>query len=253
MQVPCFYTLPQRVVVTGASSGIGLAVARSLIDAGSEVVGIDIAASPDIDGPYEHVRGDLSTVEGIGAVSAHLKERGCDGLVHAAGIMRTDANRDIADSLGAQLWALHVVAPQRLCAMLLPAMPDRTGRIVMLSSRASAGRAGRALYAASKAGSEALVRSLALEVMDRGITVNAVAPGPVETAQTTDPDRADAAVALPPLGRLIAPEEIAATVLFLLSDMAGAITGQTLVQCGGLSLAPPSPEPAQQGAQHETL
>ena len=95
--------------------------------------------------------------------------------------------------------------------------------------------------------------SMALTVMARGITVNAIAPGPVRTAQTTDPNRADAAVALPPMGRLIVPQEIAATVLFLLSDAAGAITGQTLVQCGGLSLAPPSTATPQRGADHETL
>jgi NAD(P)-dependent dehydrogenase (short-subunit alcohol dehydrogenase family) len=253
MQVPSSNTLPQRVVVTGASSGIGLAVTRSLIEAGSEVVGIDIAMAAHVDRRYRHLRGDLSTLEGIGTVASKLKTAHCDAFVHAAGIMRSDAHRDMARSLGASLWALHVVAPQRLCALLLPAMPDRTGRVVMLSSRASAGRAGRTLYAASKAGSEALVRSMALEVMDRGITVNAVAPGPVETAQTTDPDRADAPVALPPMGRLIAPDEIAATVLFLLSDAAGAITGQTVVQCGGLSLAPPSPGVQQEGAGHEAL
>lgn len=253
MQLPSATTLPRKVVVTGSASGIGLAVTASLLEAEAGVVGIDIAGSPDLTSGYEHIRGDLSTFDGIAAVMAELRGRRCDALVHCAIIMRTDANADIAQSMGEALWALHVVAPQRLCELLLPTMPDRVGRVVVLSSRASAGRAGRALYAASKGGSEALVRSMALTVMARGITVNAIAPGPVRTAQTTDPNRADAAVALPPTGRLIVPQEIAATVLFLLSDAAGAITGQTLVQCGGLSLAPPSTATPQRGADHETL
>jgi 3-oxoacyl-[acyl-carrier protein] reductase len=230
-----------RAIVTGSASGIGRAIAVGLLDLGYSVSGIDIADDPDLPGPYSHLRHDLATSEGLAAALAAVASVPTHILVHAAGIMRGDAAQDIAQDHGAALWTLHVAAPQRLAETVLPNMPDHVGRIVVISSRAAQGRAGRGLYAASKAGSEALVRSLALAVLPRGIAVNAVAPGPVITAQSTDPARADAPVALPPIGRMITPEEIAATVLFLVSGPAGAITGQTLVQCGGLSLVPPRP------------
>ena len=80
------------------------------------------------------------------------------------------------------------------------------------------------------------VRSIAAELAPRGITVNIVAPGATDTPMLRDPKRASVAPKLPPIGRMIQPEEVAATVAFLLSPMAGAITGQTIIICGGASL-----------------
>lgn len=231
-------------VVTGSSSGIGRAVAAALLDQGCAVIGVDRDEAPALGGRYAHLRHDLAGAGGLSAAVAALSQTAAFAFVHCAGVMRSDAAPDMVESDGAPLWMLHVVAPHRLASALLPRMPDGAGRIVVVSSRASQGRAGRGLYAASKAGSEALVRSLALATLARGITVNAIAPGPVATAQSTDVGRADAPVATPPIGRMIAAEEIAASVAFLLSAGAGAITGQTLVQCGGLSLLPPAPTSA---------
>lgn len=237
---------PPLAVVTGSCSGIGRAVTMALLGDGYRVIGLDIAAAPALGGSYVHLQRDLSSMEALNtaeaALAAAIGGRETKAFVHSAGVMRGDASPDLAADGGAALWTLHVAAPQRLAALLLPRMRSGDGRIVVISSRASQGRAGRGLYAASKAGSEALVRSLALQTMTRGVTVNAVAPGPVATAQSVDPGRADAPVATPPIGRMIAAEEIAATVLFLLSTAAGAVTGQTIVQCGGLSLAPPAPD-----------
>lgn len=231
-----------RAVVTGASSGIGRAVAAALLETGYDVIGIDRADAPDLGDAYTHLRHDLSTADDIEAAAQAIATAPTRVFVHSAGIVRTDASEGMQQSPGAVLWALHVAALQRLADAVLPQMPDGRGRIVVLSSRASQGRAGRGLYAASKAGCEALVRSLALANLHRGISVNAVAPGPVATAQSIDPARADAPIARPPIGRMVTAEEIASTVLFLVSASAGAITGQTLVQCGGLSLVPPAPD-----------
>ncbi|WP_246188697.1 SDR family NAD(P)-dependent oxidoreductase [Nitratireductor arenosus] len=228
-----------RILVTGAASGIGRAVALRLLDRGWFVDGIDIApADIALSHPrYQHLRADLATATGLDAPLSTIAGERYQGLVHAAGILRADDDPDTRGDLGARLWRLHVAAPQRLAETLLPRMPDRRGRIVLVSSRASQGRSGRGLYSASKAGTEGLARALALDCVARGITVNAVAPGPTDTPQLKDKARAAAPVALPPLGRLIAPDEIAATICFLLSQEAGAITGQTLYHCGGLSLA----------------
>ncbi|WP_157966252.1 SDR family NAD(P)-dependent oxidoreductase [Oceanibium sediminis] len=230
---------PPCAVVTGAASGIGREVAVSLLRDGWQVIGVDRAGARHDADRYTHLIADLGTGQGIRDAIDGLKGRQLKAFVHSAGIMRSDDA--LAEGMGEDLWALHVVAPQRLAAALLPDMPDTEGRIVLISSRAAQGRAGRGLYSASKAGGEALVRSLALAALRRGITVNAVAPGPVATAQSTDPARRDAPVAPTPQGRMIAPGEIAATVRFLLSRAAGAITGQTIVQCAGLSLVPPDP------------
>lgn len=231
-------------VVTGTASGIGRAVAERLLADGWTVTGVDLQPAGPAHPAYRHVAADLATPEGIAAGLRALDGLQVRALVHAAGIMRSDAAPETRAGLGVGLWHLHVAAPMALAEALLPAMPDGLGRIVVIGSRAARGRAGRGLYAASKAGAEGLVRSLALACLGRGITVNAVAPGAVATAQSRDPARADAPVALPPIGRMIAAEEIAASVGFLLSPEAGAITGQTLHHCGGASLVPPSPPAA---------
>jgi NAD(P)-dependent dehydrogenase (short-subunit alcohol dehydrogenase family) len=125
-----------------------------------------------------------------------------------------------------------------LCDALLPKMTARgTGRVIFIGSRVAVGMAGRGQYAATKAALIALAKSWAAEVAPHGVTVNVVSPAATATAMLDDPNRASVTPKLPPIGRLIQPEEIAALVSFLLSPAAAAITGQDIQICGGSSLA----------------
>lgn len=227
-------------LVTGAASGIGQAVARQLKSQGWRVTGIDRAPAgkPDADGT-DHIIADLADPDDCARVCRTIRGRRWTALVHAAGIMRSDAHADTWRGGGVELWSIHVAAAARLIDAIADTMPDRRGRIVLISSRAARGRAGRMLYAASKAAMDGLALSLAQDLVARGITVNVVAPGATDTPMLADPQRGDASVALPPLGRLVDASEIAATVGFLLGVDAGAITGQTLYQCAGASLTMP--------------
>jgi NAD(P)-dependent dehydrogenase (short-subunit alcohol dehydrogenase family) len=116
-------------------------------------------------------------------------------------------------------------------------MPEGEGRVVFVGSRAADGRAGRGLYAASKAALTGLCRSLAAEHIGRGLTVNVVAPGTTDTPMLADPGRRESPVMMPPLGRRVRPQEVAALIAFLIGQEAGAITGQTIRICGGASIA----------------
>ncbi len=141
----------------------------------------------------------------------------------------------LADDGADGMWRLHVRAAEALAEALAPRM-EAGGRIVLIGSRTAAGAPGRSRYAATKAALVAMARSWAAELAGRGITVNVVAPAATETPMLTDPQRAGVAPVLPPIGRYIRPEEVAAAVAFLLSREADAITGQTLTICGGASL-----------------
>jgi 3-oxoacyl-[acyl-carrier protein] reductase len=110
------------------------------------------------------------------------------------------------------------------------------GRIVFIGSCAAQGMAGRGQYAATKAALSALACSWAAELAPRGVTVNVVSPAATQTAMAQDPARALTAPKLPPIGRLILPEEVAGLVLHLLSPLGAAITGQDIQICGGSSL-----------------
>ena len=110
------------------------------------------------------------------------------------------------------------------------------GRIVLLGSRTSTGAAGRSQYVSTKSAMKGMVRSWAAELAPRGITANIVAPGATNTPMLNMPGRESSPPKLPPIGRYIQPQEVAALIGFLLSPAADAMTGQELVLCGGASL-----------------
>jgi NAD(P)-dependent dehydrogenase (short-subunit alcohol dehydrogenase family) len=222
-------------VVTGSSSGIGLAIARSLLDGGWQVIGLD-AAPPVIEHPrFRSVAVNLADAAATAAVAA--QHAGASALVHAAGVLRVAELGALQPADGELMWRLHVDAAQHLANALLPAMAAAGhGRVVLIGSRVAQGKAGRSQYAATKAALNGMARSWAAEVVAQGVTVNVVSPAATQTAMTADPARAGAAPVLPPIGRLIRPDEIAALVSYLLSSAAAAITGQDIAICGGASL-----------------
>lgn len=223
-------------VITGSASGIGRALAEHLVATGWRVTGLDSADHPEgLAGRIAAHRVDLGDSRALERLA--LPRGPVTAFVHCAGIMRGDADPETRASGGANLWQLHVAAPEALARRLRPLMPPGRGRMVLMSSRAAQGRAGRGFYAASKAALDGLVRSLAAEFVAEGITVNAVAPGTTDTPMLRAPGREGLPLMPLPIGRTIRPEEVAALIAFLIGDAAGAITGQTIYVCGGASIA----------------
>jgi 3-oxoacyl-[acyl-carrier protein] reductase len=222
-----------HAVVTGTSSGIGRAIAQRLLDDGWRVTGFDRTPAS-----FNHAKFDALTVDLIdeksrtGALDAVSD---VTALVHAAGIMRGGTLGSLDLAAGEQLWRLHVDAAVALADRLATRLASG-GRIVLIGSRAARGQIAKSQYAAAKAALVGLARSWAKELAPRGITVNVVAPAATDTAMLSDPARAVVPPEVPPMGRLIRPEEIAALVAFLLSEDAAAITGQEIAICGGASL-----------------
>jgi 3-oxoacyl-[acyl-carrier protein] reductase len=223
---------PGHAVVTGVSSGIGAAIAARLLRDGWSVTGLS-RTNPGQHAPgFSHRAVDLLDPSQLPAALEGLRTT---ALVHAAGLMRAGSLGALDAEAGRTLWRLHVEAASLLADRLVPDMPDG-GRIVLIGSRTASGAAGRSQYAASKAALVAMTRSWALELAPRGITANVVAPAATETPMLRDPARSDTPPRLPPIGRFVRPEEVAATTAFLLGPEAGAITGQQIVICGGSSL-----------------
>jgi 3-oxoacyl-[acyl-carrier protein] reductase len=226
---------PRRAVVTGSSSGIGRAVAERLLADGWQVTGLDRAPAAISHQAFTHVAADLADDQATEHTTAALGTP--DALVHAAGVLRVGPLGRLNIDDGTLMWRLHVDAAIRLADVLLPAMARAGwGRVVLIGSRVAQGKAGRSQYAATKAALQGLARSWAAEVVASGVTVNVVSPAATQTAMTDDPARRDVTPVLPPIGRLIQPDEIASLVSYLLSPAAAAITGQDLQICGGASL-----------------
>ncbi|HUR93431.1 MAG TPA: 3-oxoacyl-[acyl-carrier-protein] reductase [Gemmatimonadales bacterium] len=232
--------------VTGSTRGIGLAIARTLHAAGASVavVGRDLGRAEAVAAELETrslgVACDVARADQVhAAITAAERAMGpIDVLVNNAGLTRDNILLRLSDAdwdavLDANLkGAFHTTR-----AVIKGMMKRRSGRIVNITSIVGlTGNKGQANYAASKAGLIGFTKSVAKEYASRGILVNCVAPGFIETDMTAAlPDEARATLLQDiALGRLGRPEDVAGAVLFLASDLAGYVTGQTLVVDGGI-------------------
>lgn len=224
---------PRHAVVTGASSGIGAAIAERLLDDQWQVTALCRTRPPTASPALHWIPADLSDTAGLPALLAEVGP--VDAVVHAAGLQRSARLGALSAGDGALMWSVHVQAAAVLLDALVGRIADR-GRVVLIGSRTMTGVAGKSQYAATKAALAALARSWAAELAPRRITVNVVAPGPTDTPMLSDPGRVATPPVLPPLGTLVAPSEVAGLTAFLLGAEGGSVTGQTLVMCGGASL-----------------
>ena len=235
-------------LITGASGGIGGAIARALHGAGA-TVGLSgtrvepLQALADDLGSRAHVLpcnlSDPAAVEAL-TKDAIAAMGGLDILVNNAGVTRDQLFMRMSDDDWATVLDVNLTSTMRLCrAVMRPMMKARWGRIVNISSIVGAtGNPGQANYAASKAGMVGMTKSIAYEVASRNITANCVAPGFIATAMTdklTDDQKAAINTKIP-AARMGTPDEIAAAVLYLASHEAGYVTGTTLHVNGGMAM-----------------
>ena len=238
----------KTALVTGASGGIGEAVARALYAQGATVVLHGTRAEK-----LEALQNDLGAR--AFALAVNLSDRDAVAgladaasalagpisiLVNNAGITRDGLLMRMKDDDWDSVLEVNMTASMSLCrAAMRGMMKARTGRIISISSVVGVtGNAGQTNYAASKAGMIGFSKSLAAEVASRGLTVNVVAPGFIETPMTDvlDESQKSALLTRVPAGRLGHADEIAATVAFLASDEAAYITGATLHVNGGMAM-----------------
>lgn len=226
----------QTALITGSSSGIGLAITQFLLKKGWRVKGIDLNQPTQSHPALETIQ--VNVTDEIALQQAIEQVLNVDAVIHAAGILRVGKLGNLSSSDGALMWQIHVQAISQILNILVPKMiTNGSGRIVLIGSRVAQGKAGRSQYAGTKAALIAMARSWASELITDGITVNVVSPAATNTAMLQDPARKAETPNMPPLGRLIEPEEIAAMVEYLLSPAAAAITGQDIQICGGASLS----------------
>lgn len=234
----------KAALVTGGASGIGAAICRHMLAAGYQVVVLD-RATPDWSHPnMAALRVDLLDPEATRAAAAEAVARWpISHLVHDAGAIRAAPLEAVRLEDLHALTDLHLGAALLLAQAALPGMRARHfGRIVLMASRAALGLQTRSAYAATKAGVIALARTWALELAADGITVNALAPGPIGgTAMFHDvieagSEREARLAAAIPVGRLGTPDDVARAAMFFADPDGGFITGQTLFVCGGASV-----------------
>jgi len=238
----------RKALVTGASGGIGAAIARALHAQGAEVVltgrrrdALDELAA-ELGARCHVIVSDLSTAEGADALAKEAEGAmgQVDILVNNAGITADTLAMRMKDEDWQRVIDVNLTSGFRLIRALMRGMlKRRTGRIVGITSVVGVtGNAGQANYAAAKAGMIGMSKSLAQEVAERGITVNCVAPGFIETAMTdglSDEVKAKILGRIP-AARLGTSEEVAAAVAWLASDEAAYVTGQTIHVNGGMAM-----------------
>lgn len=233
----------RRVLVTGASKGIGKAICDRLLADGYAVVGVARTRPAELPPDLEFHAVDLSD---SAAVRDFLREPAMQqpfyGLVNNVGLVPEGRLEQVThDDLyrAVQLnIEVAILFGQALSAGMRAA---GEGRIVNISSRAAIGKAARTVYSMTKAGLIGLSRTWALELAEAGITVNVVAPGPIETeffrkVNDASQPRTQALLASIPVGRVGRPEDVAHAVAYFVDTRSGFVTGQTHFVCGGITI-----------------
>jgi len=231
------------VLITGASQGIGRAIATRVIQDGYRVINLDKKAPKSLlEGETYHSI-DLMDPQAIKELIPKItKQEPILRLVNNAGFIRPGALENTTLDDFEAVMALNLRAPMLLAQQLLTHMRQaKFGRIVSIASRAALGKEERTVYAASKAGLVGMTKTWALEMAKFGITVNAIGPGPIATELFTSGNPPDDPKTIKiiqniPVQRMGQPEDVAHAVASLLDDRAGFITGQIHFVCGGMTV-----------------
>jgi 3-oxoacyl-[acyl-carrier protein] reductase len=234
----------KHALVTGGSSGIGAAICRSLLEDGYQVISLSRKISGKTVPGFHEMEVDLADTLATREAAHEMASRfPITTLIHNAGAIREKPLEDVTLEDLQSLTNLHLAAALSLMQATLPTMKQRHfGRVVLVSSRAVLGLAKRTVYSSTKAGMLGLARTWALELGVHGITVNVVAPGPIEATEMfheiipADSPKLPRIIESVPVKRLGRPEDVARAVRFFAAPESGFITGQTLFVCGGTSV-----------------
>lgn len=236
--------MPEDIaVITGASKGIGCALAREMLDAGYRVIGLSRHLGELNHPRLESHEVDLTDPKAVAEAAAAVSQRhDITHFIHNAGVIRPALLEDTDPADITLLGQLHLASAVTLLQAFLPSMKShRFGRVIFNASRAALGAPTRTAYSASKAGMIGMARTWALELAPHGITVNVVAPGPIQTDNFWEiiPKGSEREAELArriPIGRLGTVDDVTHAFMFFADRRADFVTGQTLFVCGGASV-----------------
>ena len=231
-------------VVTGGSVGIGAEITHQMLDAGYEVISM-ARRDPEFSHPkLTSVKVDLLDAKATEQASQEVaSQHGVTHVIHNAGVIWPNLLPDVKQEELHGLTQIHLGAAIALVQACLPHMESQQfGRIVLMSSRGSLGLPTRTAYSATKAGMVGMARTWSLELAAKGITVNVVAPGPIQTDMFYDvvpagSEREQNIAKGIPVQRLGRADDVARAVMFFSDPANSFITGQTLYVCGGASVS----------------
>ena len=228
------------VLVTGASRGIGHAIAKQCQQKGMEVIGLSSSVPDNL--PWQHYGVDLTASDSGEQLKQIIDKHKPARFVGNAGLLITGRLENVTQPDFQRLMQINLFSLIQTAQLMMPVFEaENFGRIVLIGSRAALGKEDRVIYGPAKAAVASLGRTLSLELAKWQVTANTVAPGPIATELFNhgQPPGSPVRVKIEssvPLGRVGDPDDIAAATCFFLSDEAGYVTGQTLNVCGGLSV-----------------